>query len=161
MIMSLCVSNFSILIFIYTSLSILKVLLTSLWLSLPLAAHSNSPGHTLLYCTSLSLGCATFSSFPFWHLHYLFLSQITPCPLLSFTWHPFSSHLLHFIYVTIISFVHHSSSNRHASFGTPLPQYSFTFFLNFVIGFLLHSCCTVTPLMGIKGNWSQNKSDNK
>ena len=74
------VSNFSTSIFNHTSLSIWKVLLTSLSLSLPLAMLFNSSSHAPLCCTFASLDYATFSV----HSYYLCLFLITPCLLFSF-----------------------------------------------------------------------------
>ena len=76
----LCVSIFSIPIFNHTSLSILKVLLTSFWLSFSFAVLSDSLGHALLCCAFASLGHAAFPIY----LHYLCLSLVTPCLLFSF-----------------------------------------------------------------------------
>ena len=70
-IIPLCVSSFSIPIFNYTSLSILKVLLTSLCLLPSFAVPSRAPAHILLCCAFVSLGHAVIPQF-----HYGFFSPI-------------------------------------------------------------------------------------
>jgi len=100
-VMPSCVSNFSTLILIHISLSILKVFLTSFWLLSSLAVLSDSLGHALLCCTFSSVGHATFFFSFFWHPHYLCLSLIIPCLLFFFIWHLFSPHLSYYTYVTI------------------------------------------------------------
>ena len=135
------VSNFSIPMFSYTSLSILKVRLTSLCLPSSFTALSGTFAHAPLCYTFLLLGCATSTSSFFWHPHHFCLSEITPCPLFSFTWHPFCLHLLHSTYDTITSFVYHPNSNRHASSRMPSPQCSCTFHHRTCTRLLLHSFC--------------------
>ena len=108
-------------IFNHTSLSILKVLLTSLWLPPSFAVLFKSPAHVPPYCTFPSKRCAIFLSTVFGHPHHFCLFEITPCPLFSSIWHPFCPHLSHSTYDTITSAVYHSSSSRHASLGIPFP----------------------------------------
>ena len=126
---------------IHTSLSILKVLLTSLWLSPPFAVLFSSPDHVSPCCTFTSLGHAIFPI----HLHYFisssFLLVITPCPLLSSTWYPWLLYLSHTMYDTTTSFVYYPNSSRHTSSGTSLPQCSFALLLNSSTGLLFYSCC--------------------
>ena len=114
------ISNFFTPILIHTSLSILKVLLTSLWLLPSLAALSDSLSCIPLCCAFPSVGHILFFFSFFWHSHHLYLSLIIPCLLFSSTWHPFSPHLSHCTYITITFFVHHPNSSRHASSSTSL-----------------------------------------
>ena len=65
---SSCISNFSTLIFNYTSLSILKIYLISLCLPLSFAMPSNSPSHVLLCCAFFSMGYAIFLTITNSHL---------------------------------------------------------------------------------------------
>ena len=146
-----CISNFSTPIFNHTSLNILNVLLMSLWLPPAFAALSGSSDHVLLYRVFASLGCATSSSFLFWHLYHLCLSLITLCPLLSPTWHPFSPYFSHSMYVTITSFVYYPNSSRHALSGMPSPQCSCAFRCRTYTRLLLYapslSCCASCGLV--------------
>ena len=141
-----CISNFSTLIFNHTSLSILKVLLTSFWLSSSFAVLSRSLAHVLLCCTFASLSHTAFSTLFSLHPYQfntsnLFL-EITPCSLLSSTWHTLLPHLSQVRYKTTTSFVHHSNSSRYTSSSTPLSQCSFALFLNSTTELLLYSYCT-------------------
>ena len=117
----LCISNFSTLIFNYTSPSILKVRLTFLCLPLSFATPFNSPGCALLYYTFFSIGYTTFLFSPFEYPHYLCLFEIISCPLFSSIWHSFCLHLSHSIYITITSLVYYPNSNRHALSSMPSP----------------------------------------
>ena len=81
----LCVFNFFTFIFNYTSLSILKVLLTFLRLSPSLVVLFSFPDHVLLCCTFASQGYATFPTHPYYFISSHFLLEITSCFLLSFT----------------------------------------------------------------------------
>ena len=83
-----------------TSLSILKVLLASLWLPPSFAMLSESPAHVLPCCAFSFKRYAVFLSTVFEHLHYFYLFEMTSYPLFSFIWHLFFPHLLHSTYVT-------------------------------------------------------------
>ena len=135
------VSSFSTLIFNHTSLSILKVHLTSLCLPPSFAVPSRTPACAPLYCAFPLLECATSTFFLFWYPHHFYLSEITSCPLFFSTWHPFCPHLSHSTYDTITSFIYHPSSNRYALSGTPSPQYSCTFHHRMCAGLLFYSFC--------------------
>ena len=77
---SSCVSIFSTPIFNYTSLSILKVLLTSLWLPLSFAVLSGSPAHTPSCCAFLSKRHTTFLLlYPHYSNSSSFLLKTTLC----------------------------------------------------------------------------------
>ena len=123
----LCVSNFFTPIFNYTSLNILKVLLTSLWLPLSFAMPFDSPGHVLLCYAFPSMGIL-FSSCSSFDIYTISLClRLLPALYFSFTWYPFSPYLSYCTYVTIISFIYHPSSNRHTSSGMPSSQCSCAF----------------------------------
>jgi len=85
-VMPSCVSTFSILIFYYTFLNILNILLISLWLSSSFAALFGTPVHMLLCCVFASMGHATSSQF-----HYDFF-----CPVL------YSEHRIFLLFCSII-----------------------------------------------------------
>ena len=112
-------SSFSILIFNYTFLSILKVCLTFFCLPFSFAVPSRTPAHAPLCYAFPLLGCTASVFFLFWYPHHFCLFEIILCPLFSSTWHSFCPYLLHSTYNTITSFVYHPSSNRHASSGIP------------------------------------------
>ena len=84
----LWMSIFSNPIFNYTSLSILKVLLTSLWLPFSFSVSSGAFVHALLCCASPSLRYVLFLSSFFRHSHHFsssnFLLKITPCSSIFF-----------------------------------------------------------------------------
>jgi len=137
-----CVSIFSTPIFNYTSLSILKVLLTSLWLPLSFAVLSGSPAHMPSCCAFPSKRHATFLLL---HPHYSnsssFLLKTTLCFLFSSIWHPCFLHLSHIRYETITSSVYYPNSNRHILSGMLFPQCSCALCHRVCIELLFHPCC--------------------
>jgi len=133
--------TFSTLIFIYTSLSILNVLLMFLWLPPSFAVLSSSPDHTPLCCTFASLGHTASSIHLYYFISSNLLFDITPCSLFSSTWHLLFPYLSHARYNTTTSLVYQPNSSKHASSGIPLPQCSFALFLNSSTELLFYSCC--------------------
>ena len=136
------VSIFFTSIFNNTSLSILKVLLASLWLPSSFAMLSESPAHVLPCCAFSFKRYAVFLSTVFEHLHYFYLFEMTSYPLFFFIWHLFFPHLLHSTYVTIISSINHPSSSRHASLEMSSPQCPCVFCCKTCTGLLLHCCAS-------------------
>ena len=102
-VMPLCISTFSTLIFNYTSLNILNILLMSLWLTSSIAALLGISVHVPSCSTFPSIGCATTPQF-----HYGFFFSVLHSghriPLLfhSNTFPPIVSFLPYFIYCTLI-----------------------------------------------------------